>query len=255
MRPITYHILWPGGNTTAIVEQEVPRALQPSAARDIMAQDAQIEQVGFIEQPTIPAAAFRLQMMGGEFCANAARAAAYWWLQGKKQTSVDFEISGFPQIIHFNLDGMPTLTLDGRFFIKSTMNKGETIVDLQGIRHIVTTTPGDKDEALKLIKKYSQDSPATGAIFVSANGKENQTIDAYVQVAATQTCFHETACGSGSMAAALVAYQKTGRLHHIVKQASGSQYQISFTVSRGHIQKINLAGDIEYRGISKMPTR
>ena len=62
----------PTGNITILVTTPVPRDRQGEIAARLLAPDCVGgEQVGFIEPPSDPRAAARLQMMGGEFCGNA----------------------------------------------------------------------------------------------------------------------------------------------------------------------------------------
>ena len=70
---IHFVIADPAGNITAIVKDGVADDDYRSVAAAIM-QDPQwkVEQVGFITEPKVGGEA-RLQMMGGEFCGNAAR--------------------------------------------------------------------------------------------------------------------------------------------------------------------------------------
>lgn len=81
MRELKFAKLLPGGNTTILVLDRLPRKYQPSIARTIMALHGDCEQVGFLEPPTNSQALFRLQMMGGEFCGNATRSAAWLFME------------------------------------------------------------------------------------------------------------------------------------------------------------------------------
>ena len=63
----------PAGNRTAIVRTPVPAELRAETAAKIMKiQELRAEQVGFEAVPRLGGAG-RLEMMGGEFCGNAAR--------------------------------------------------------------------------------------------------------------------------------------------------------------------------------------
>lgn len=77
MRNLKFAKLVPGGNTTIIILDRVPRKHQPVFARTIMKQHADCEQVGFVEPANDQQAICRLQMMGGEFCGNATRSLAW----------------------------------------------------------------------------------------------------------------------------------------------------------------------------------
>ena len=63
----------PAQNVTVLVTSPVPRDRQAETAAKLLAYDGVGgEQAGFLETPTMPGADARLQMMGGEFCGNAA---------------------------------------------------------------------------------------------------------------------------------------------------------------------------------------
>lgn len=69
---LTVTILYPGGNTTAIVEGIPSSQLERKRINDaIMKQFPKVEQVGFLDRSKP-----LLQMAGGEFCGNATRSAA-----------------------------------------------------------------------------------------------------------------------------------------------------------------------------------
>ena len=99
---ITYSILDPTGNITALVESHVEIARQPSVAAEIMRAHPEVEQVGFVtfpepdtENEKLPA----LRMAGGEFCGNASMCAAALYVLGKCGTqggteSVTLAVSG-----------------------------------------------------------------------------------------------------------------------------------------------------------------
>ena len=70
---ISFVKLSPTQNVTVLATSPVPRAEQPAAAAKLLAYDGVGgEQAGFLEKPAHSAARARLQMMGGEFCGNAA---------------------------------------------------------------------------------------------------------------------------------------------------------------------------------------
>lgn len=67
----------PAGNRTAIVRTPVPGELRARTAAKILAVSSlRAEQVGFETRPRMGGAG-RLEMMGGEFCGNAARSYGY----------------------------------------------------------------------------------------------------------------------------------------------------------------------------------
>ena len=70
----------PGGNDTALVLKKDFSPEEKKAINDeILENDKSIEQVGFVEKGKEP----ELQMSGGEFCGNATRSAASYYLNGE----------------------------------------------------------------------------------------------------------------------------------------------------------------------------
>ena len=64
----------PAGNITLLVLTPVSPALRPAAARELLRRHG-AEQAGFLVPPRLGGDC-RLEMMGGEFCGNAAMASA-----------------------------------------------------------------------------------------------------------------------------------------------------------------------------------
>ena len=80
---ISYNIMDPAGNITALVESGITAEEQPSVAALIMQKYPHIEQVGFVRPPGLedPDVQTVLRMAGGEFCGNASMCAAALYLQ------------------------------------------------------------------------------------------------------------------------------------------------------------------------------
>lgn len=249
MSNITYHLLWPGGNGTAIVETRVDRGDQPRVANTIMAVDPWIEQVGFLEKPHSPKALFRLQMMGGEFCGNAARAAAFLWARNHKNVKqAEFEVSGFEGVLSARLTPRTALLeLPGYFFKAIQQTPDGTVVDLMGIRHVVSVQkPMPPPE---LIKRYGKDCEAMGIITVS-HSKKDISLKPTVWVRQTNTCIKETGCASGSIAVALALRNDRFPKRRLfrLKQPSGKTYEVRLRFQSGMLESISLKGVIGYRG-------
>jgi diaminopimelate epimerase len=243
---LIYFKLWPGGNTTAIVSQPIPRKLQPRIARQIMGNDRSIEQVGFIERSRKKKAAFRLQMMGGEFCGNAARAAAYLWtMHFPRLKKVQFEVSGFSKLVTALIeDEDVTLLLPGSFYIGSRRFSDGTLVDLAGIRHLVVSDSKKRD-AVKLINRICDGYAAVGII--STQRKRSVVeIDPLIWVRDTETFVHETACGSGSIAVALADFERNGSNFSCIRQPSGEHYHVILSRRKGRVSSIELSGTVRY---------
>ncbi len=64
----------PAGNLTGFVLSPVAGEGRAALAARLMARDASLEQVAFVDEASLTGPLARMDMMGGEFCGNAARA-------------------------------------------------------------------------------------------------------------------------------------------------------------------------------------
>lgn len=227
MSAIGFYELWPGGNTTALVITPFARARYQDAARKILSAHPAVEQVGFLEKSTFDRSAFRLQMAGGEFCGNAARAAAFWWNKIHGRKSVAFEVSGLDAVIKGETTPAASrIILPGAFFTGYKRVPEGWLIDLSGIRHLVVMHEPKADH-VALMRKYRENFPAVGVIYLTRGGDE-QAIDPYVWVRETGALFHETACGSGSIAAAIIISFEvvSGAKETPIRQPSGEVFSV-----------------------------
>lgn len=245
--PIPHFVtVWPGGNTTALVTEEVPRAQHAQVANEIMAQDKDIEQVGYLEKASNPQALCRLQMMGGEFCMNATRSAAYYYAKKHNLKKLLVEASGSEDIIEVEVEGETThITLPGTFYLSSEKKENYTVVNLAGIRHLITSGSFEENSARELIEKNKDEYEAVGVIYSSIED-ENIEIDPIVWVRGTDSFVRETGCGSGSIAAAIAAHQANpSQTHFQVKQPSGEDYVVTLGPSDKGYRIIRLSGIVK----------
>ncbi|MDU3087496.1 MAG: hypothetical protein E6705_06250 [Peptoniphilus harei] len=197
----------PCGNITGFVVAPVYPGYRKAYTDCIMEQiDKDVEQVGFIS-PAYEGAPLRMDMMGGEFCANATRAyglysASFYDTDGL--VDIEVYVSGHEgttdviadvknQKAYVALDapiGRENLTIDG---------KDCTLIKLPGISHLVVEEEEDKefvDKALDVLKKDHKDE-AYGVLFFN---KEKLEMIPYVYVEGSETLFREGSCGSGTVA-------------------------------------------------------
>ena len=96
----------PAGNRTAIVRTPVPQELRAETGAKILGiRELRAEQAGFETSP-VGAGAGRLEMMGGEFCGNAARSYGYLLASERKPAGGEIlvEISGHTGFLHVQCD-------------------------------------------------------------------------------------------------------------------------------------------------------
>lgn len=241
-----------GGNPTAIaflselLERHAYEAgsegLWRDAAADLRAAESQleVEQAGYI----IPSAS-HFEMAGGEFCGNGVLSAAMLMAQAHRSESVTFTASGLTEpiqaVVKFVSKYVAQVSCEMQMgalpetFGRSSLGPLElTIVDLEsmGITHLICQTPfpGPKParEALEAALDsldYRATKPAVGMIWTKETD-DGVAIEPLVWVRAEGTMIHETACGSGSLAAALAHKGKGARCS--VVQPTG--YSIDVTI-------------------------
>jgi histidine racemase len=94
-----YIIYDPGGNKTAFVIGDYYK--NKKEINDIiLSKHKDVEQVGFISTKEN-----KLTMAGGEFCGNATRCAAYYYLKGKEGT-IKINVSGTNKLIMGGVDNL-----------------------------------------------------------------------------------------------------------------------------------------------------
>ena len=233
----------PAGNRTAFAEGPVePKYYAAVGAALLKEKDLHAEQAGFVCPPK-KGSAGRLEMMGGEFCGNAARSFGLWLgtRSGKKPgETVPVEISGSTDVLDVLLEeggswiSMPLpLRIDEIAVPKADGYESKTspadgsgllrypAVVLEGITHVVLENVKPSETlAHAVIKKASGagDTDAVGAIFVT----DGQMTPA-VWVRATDSFVWESSCGSGTLAAAawLSRHIEDGTFRCELKQPGG----------------------------------
>ena len=135
----------PAGNVTLFVLTPVDRALRADAAGKLIAAlpEMKVEQVGFASAPLMGGAA-RLEMAGGEFCGNAARAWGMWTAREAGRVPpperVRIEVSGCGHPIAVDVDwveGTARTEMPLPLEVQPVPEFGGTLVHLGGIAHLV----------------------------------------------------------------------------------------------------------------------
>lgn len=201
----------PAGNITLFVLDPVPRADRPSLAARLMA-ESDAEQVGFL-CPPLYGSDGRVEMAGGEFCGNAARAFGMLVSQAKGgPVQVQVEVSGCAQPVTVDVD-LTHHTARAQMPLPCSVS--DAIVDghpgvfvhLEGIAHfVVDHIPPSLDFFLKAEPLFRgiPDLEAYGVIFLDP---DRNVITPLVKVPAAGTLVWESSCGSGSLAAAVAQSQ------------------------------------------------
>lgn len=209
-----------GGNPTAVQlvgDDRRPREWYETQGQRLMAETSawDPEQAGFLH--LLGGLGYHFEMSGGEFCGNAARVAAMLTAQITGQSRFNFSMSGYDgvvsahvQLFQNGLQADVTCTFpDLKPRVSSVRLHGgidATLVDLGGIVHVVIEGPFPADyrerhraitEELGLTRR-----PAVGVNWIVREDKRVM-LHPVVWVRSVDTFYYETACGSGSIAAAL----------------------------------------------------
>lgn len=204
----------PAGNITLFVLNPVPLPERARLSAVLLAQkEFGGEQVAFV-CPPCSGGDGRIEMMGGEFCGNAARSmgmllAARRGVTGKHRFRV--EVSGCELPVAVEVDAaagtaraaMPLPRSERQLSVHGTEG---LLVDLGGIVHYVTRHA--PDAALLSAAESAMAGQFGGAEAVGVIFLEGGRMTPLVKVMATGTVIWEGSCGSGTLAAAVMESRK-----------------------------------------------
>ena len=206
----------PAGNRTALVLTPVPPESRAGTARRLMAlPELRAEQVGYCCPPRAGGMA-RLEMMGGEFCGNAARSFGLLLAaqRGLGRSTVPVEVSGCPQVLPVAADPgegsafspMP-LPLEITGLPVPGLGTLPAVL-LEGIVHVVARGVPPSGEEFRWVRRAADSRwnwDALGVLFLGEDG----FLAPAVAVRATGSTVFESSCASGS--AALAAWLSRDR--------------------------------------------
>lgn len=201
-----------------------------------------IEQVWFLSPENKT-----LIMAGWEFCANAARAAAWQLLDGKEWTTA-FAVSWYNGKVYGSVlsNGTVCIELKRDFCLSISIDECRVgLVRLQWITHLVVPMNNTTDQLKDIAKKYLQEfwllsCDAAGVMFVSVLA-HSTSLSPIVRVRGIETFIFESACGSGAIAYALYNYQLTQKKSVSMVQPSWSS--LGVTISK---DTISLAWEVAF---------
>lgn len=227
----------PTQNVTILVLTQVPRAIQPEIAAQLLRYDGVGgEQVGFIEESK--SARLRLQMMGGEFCGNASMAAgAYLALREKLPSGANaeypIEVSGVEGIVRVGI-ARTGKTFRGRVNMPGAerIHRIDLNADSGGISADAVFLPGivhlilPKKSGITLEEIERRICDWNGQIHADALGaliydECAQSIEPVVYVPASNTIVRERGCGSGTAAIGCLNAAQNGAFAANICQPGG----------------------------------
>jgi diaminopimelate epimerase len=207
----------PAGNITIFVlnGQELGARERTEAVKCLLDDKTlRAEQVGFVYEPVKGGDLWRLTMMGGEFCGNAARsfgllAAKKMGLHGKHRITV--EVSGAARPVYVDVDcetGDAAAAIPpphtNSISIPQSASGGLPVYQFDGITHVIAENTVPNEVSFFKIKdlleaRNGKIQDALGVMFYDT--AENMMRPA-VYVRATGTLIFESSCGSGTAALA-----------------------------------------------------
>jgi diaminopimelate epimerase len=247
---------------TILVKSPVGRSCQLETANLLMSYESvHAEQVGFIERPENLSALARLQMAGGEFCANAAMSlAVYLSRQNTDPTTVPLEVSGAGGVVE-----CAVRKRDERVYLAAlTMPPPEWIgpvtlpifgedralaaVRLPGITHVIVPAGalGEKSRAAAetSLEDWASriDSPAFGIVFFD---EKTCRIDPLVYVKDGGSAVWERGCGSGSAAVGAYRAYSAGRTLSTGVSQPGGVISVEAEYLGGTVTGLRVTGTVK----------
>jgi diaminopimelate epimerase len=247
----------PAKNITLFVLNPVTERVK--AARSLLADPALgAEQVGFALPPEKERKLWRLEMMGGEFCGNAARSfglfvARTQGLLGRH--TVFIEISGMKGALAVQVDvraGKAELRIP-RPLSRETLDfegKALPVYIFEGITQVIAPDLPPEKELFYRIKGLIEERPvsheALGVMFYHA---ANQMMTPAVYVYGTDSLVFESSCGSGSAALGMLLSETLpdGEARHAVVQPGGV-IEVRLRKERGEVTDIFIGGPVSLSG-------
>ena len=256
--------LSPTENMTVLVETPVPRARHAEIAAELMAcGGVNCEQVGYIEPAQDRAARARLQMMGGEFCGNAAMslAALLCFREGMPdgtETDVPLEVSGAENTLFCHISriseceyegavAMPRpLSIERRVLSCEGFSGAVICVRMDGITHLLLEASRLKEaDPGVLLRRWAElfEEEAVGLVLCDFARNEIRPL---VYVKPTGSAVWERGCGSGSAAYGAAAAWLTGKAVEIPVRQPGGVITVKADAERVEIRgrvKIVIQGE------------
>ena len=261
MRDIRYILLDPTGNLTCLVLDRVEKEEEAALTKGLL---SLCEQVAYLEPPARPEAIARIRLMGGEFCGNAAMAAAAWLTRDRaaeeKALSLLLEVSGTVNPVlckvrkkedgyegSVRLPGVPEIRpveFCGIRFIQARM---------EGIVHLIYEGENlPTDQAEGLLRTIAEQLPDDAVGLLQWN-REKQSMIPLVYVRGSRSMVWEHGCGSGS--AAVGAYEalrqqerpgtKAGRVTTAVIQPGGTIQAVAETDGKS-VVSVSITGKVRF---------
>lgn len=260
MRTIRALTLNPTGNITCLVLDPVSAEEEKAVTARLMA--GRCEQVAYLEPATEPPARARIRLMGGEFCGNAAMAAACYlareegWQAGQAGV-IPLQVSGAAGVLACRVERLGdawegTVPMPGLLSVAEVEVDGErlTAVRLEGILHLIreAEAPLEDGEAEKLLRGIALRGRDEAVGLLQWNPAQ-KWMRPLVYVRGSNTLVWETGCGSGSAAVgAREALRQGDGIHRVEIGQPGGIIRAEAAVEDAKITRLTISGRVIIEG-------
>lgn len=251
MKEYRYVKLDPTGNLTCLVLDRVSPAEEGAVTRELL---KQCEQVAYLEPPVHPEAVAGIRLMGGEFCGNAAMAAAAWLLRDELEQdeakTLLLEVSGtadpVPCTVRRTSDGYEgTVDIPGIPQISEETFCGIpfTAVRLEGIIHLICENRTFETEAAEcLLRDAAGQLPDEAAGLLQWDRKNHRMVP-LVFVRGSGSMVWEHGCGSGSAAVGALEALRSGKEAATVPvRQPGGTIRVTASAKNGEVYRVSITG-------------
>ena len=252
-----YKILNPGGNKTALViGNEYNKEAKKIINDEILKFNKDVEQVGFLSTKEK-----RLEMAGGEFCVNATRCAVWAYLKGQ-EGEIELSVSGCKENLIGGINNKKEVytKMPIKKEINSIIKKKDkfNLVNLDGIllavlsikdskkyiKELKTNTMKTKLKLKEIMETFETKENAIGIILLEEINK-GVKIYPITWVKSIDTVYFETACGSGSLAAAIFLNSINKSTSFNFLQPSNYTININLDIKDNIIKSAIVSGVVE----------
>ncbi|MBO4853763.1 MAG: hypothetical protein J5482_01285 [Oscillospiraceae bacterium] len=257
---LEYTLIDPTKNITLLVTTPIQRALQPQVAGYLLRREKAAEQVAFLEQAQTAGCQARLQMMGGEFCGNAAMSLGAWlcWEQGSavgENRTLLLEVSGAPEPVACTVTpvrtcylGTVAMPLPERVTTVELPVAGGTApfpaVFFPGICHVIVPANAmKKSEAEDRLRHWAA-RLLSGAAGLLLWNESASSMEPLVYVQETDTAVWEQGCGSGSAAIGAWLTVRRGENQCLSVRQPGGAIAVTTLFADGKLTSLTISGTV-----------
>jgi diaminopimelate epimerase len=256
----------PAGNITIFVLNglNLDAAARTEAAKILLAdEELRAEQVGFVYAPVTEDGLWRLSMMGGEFCGNAARSfgllvARMGKLRGRQRFTVEVSGAMIPVAVDVDCDsGEAAAAIAPPLSAPKGLLKGGEILfagkslpvyRFGGISHVIAEDAApDKKTFFRIKALFEERFGRTDALGVMFYDTAENFMRPAVYVYATESLIFESSCGSGTAALACYNFEKKNAAVIPVRQPGGI-ITARLSVEGGRLKHVWIGGKVILSG-------